>query len=416
MTHSVFTVIAPLSPAGTATIRARLETIAGDPAKNALLPLGELDHLHFASFSIHEDPRGPKLIFESNIDGPAEPYLVAALALADGGLSEVLGCCSGWPADRDAQLRWLLDHLHEAGAYHVGDTGRSLARIRQEASLREAIESFLDAERAKGTLPSGEAGVRKAIQAFVASDPGLAWARSAPARETTGERAMAWTRLVGTGAVAVVAALALLPLTLLGVVALRIKERTDRQAPDKADRARVARLVELEDWPPAVHNHMTSVVPVKSGWLRNGLLRLVLLAIDLLARTVFTKGELGGISSIHFAHWSVIDGGRNLLFVSNYDGSWESYLDDFIEKAHIGLTAVWSNSEGFPRAEWLVRKGATDGRRFKHWARMTMIDDLVWYSAYPELSVHGINDNSTIREELFAPLSSTKVTAWLQLL
>jgi hypothetical protein len=328
----------------------------------------------------------------------------------------VLGCCSGWPAGRHAQLRWLLDHLQPAGAFHVGDTGRSLSRIRQEASLRAAIEMFLDAERAKGTLPSGEAGVRKAIQRFVENDPELGWARSAPARETKEERRMAWARLVGTGAVAVVLALAALPLTVAGVGVLRLKELMDRQGPDRADRARVARLVELEDWPPAVHNHMTSVVAVKAGWLRTGVLRLVLLAINLLARTVFTKGELGGIASIHFAHWSVIDDGRNLLFVSNYDGSWESYLDDFIEKAHVGLTAVWSNSEGFPRAEWLVRKGATDGRRFKHWARMTMIDDLVWYTAYPELSVSGINDNSTIREGLFAPLSSTKVTEWLQLL
>ena len=34
----------------------------------------------------------------------------------------------------------------------------------------------------------------------------------------------------------------------------------------------------------------------------------------------------------------------DLLFLSNYGGSWESYLEDFITKAHTGLTGVWSNT------------------------------------------------------------------------
>ena len=57
----------------------------------------------------------------------------------------------------------------------------------------------------------------------------------------------------------------------------------------------------------------------------------------------------------------MIDNGRRLLFLSNFDGSWENYLDDFIDKASIGLTGVWSNTLKFPRTYFLVLGGASDG-------------------------------------------------------
>jgi hypothetical protein len=417
MSHSVFTVIAALAPGASAHLGPLLDEIGLDPAGNARLPFGSMRQLHFASISIHEDPeRGPKLIFESNVDGPVDSYLQSLLRTVGDGVAEVFRNCPGWPADIRAQHRWLLDHVHQAGAFHVGNTGRSLARVDDEARLRDAIESFLDAAQRAGTLPADAGGVRRAIQAHITSDPTFGWTADVPPRETQTERLTHRVRLGGAIVGAVVAAVGLLPLTVLGAVVLRMKERTDRVADDWADPDRVAQLVAREDVAPHVHNHLTSVVAVRPGMFRTTLLRAVLFALNLLARVVFTKGELGGIPSIHFAHWAVIDDGRTLLFVSNYDGSWESYLGDFVQKAHGGLTAVWSNSDGFPRTEWLLKKGATDGSRFKHWARMTQLEDRVWYSAYPTLSVHGINDNSTIREGLFAPLSTEEVTTWLRLL
>jgi hypothetical protein len=35
------------------------------------------------------------------------------------------------------------------------------------------------------------------------------------------------------------------------------------------------------------------------------------------------------------------------MFLSNFDNSWDSYLDDFIEKAHTGLTLAWGSGVGF---------------------------------------------------------------------
>src|SRR5215203_7527378 len=114
-----------------------------------------------------------------------------------------------------------------------------------------------------------------------------------------------------------------------------------------------------EDLPGHVANHMFSVARV-SRQPRPLVLRLVLAVLDRLARVIFDKGRLGSIGSIHFAHWAVIDDGDHLLFCSNFDGSWESYLDDFIEKAAKGLTAVWSNTDGFPATVGLTGRSARD--------------------------------------------------------
>ena len=72
---------------------------------------------------------------------------------------------------------------------------------------------------------------------------------------------------------------------------------------------------------------------------------------------------------------------KDFVFFSNYGGSWDSYLEDFITKAHEGLTAVWSNTVGFPRTENLFQKGATDGERFKRYARRSMLATPFWFSA-----------------------------------
>ena len=68
-------------------------------------------------------------------------------------------------------------------------------------------------------------------------------------------------------------------------------------------------------------------------------------------------GKLGGIRTIHFARWVALPDGR-LLFFSNYDGSWEAYLGEFVDKASMGLTMIWSNTIWYPQTRLLILEGA----------------------------------------------------------
>jgi hypothetical protein len=143
------------------------------------------------------------------------------------------------------------------------------------------------------------------------------------------------------------------------------------------------------------------------------LLRVVLWGANLLARTS-TNGSLSNIPSIHYAHWALLDGGRRLLFLSNFDGSWESYLDDFIDKASKGLTGIWTNTVGFPRTRLLIYRGATDGVAFKAFARSQQTPTAVWYSAYPDLTVQRIDSQSTLREGLATQPTGAALADWLR--
>jgi len=120
------------------------------------------------------------------------------------------------------------------------------------------------------------------------------------------------------------------------------------------------------------------------------------------------------IGTIHYARWFHLPGTDKLIFLSNFDGSWESYLGDFIDKAAVGLTAVWSNTVDFPRTRFLAFGGAADGPRFREWARAHQCRTDVWYSAYPDLSMPAIDNNSAIRDGLNARLDPEETQSWLR--
>jgi hypothetical protein len=166
-------------------------------------------------------------------------------------------------------------------------------------------------------------------------------------------------------------------------------------------------------------NHLASVTYVKPGILRDGFLRLTLLAIRLLSRFWFNRGRLGGIPTILAARWVLIKdtgGGKRLLFFTNYGGAWESYLNEFIDMgAVIGLNAVWSNTfvkvgntgrgYAFPETEFYLWRGAEAEKPFKAYVRNSQIETIIWYSAYPKLSILNLNSNTDLRQALFKPMA-----------
>lgn len=170
-------------------------------------------------------------------------------------------------------------------------------------------------------------------------------------------------------------------------------------------------------------NHLASITTVKPGIIRGWLLRLALFVINLLSRFWFNRGELGGIPTILSARWVMIDGGRRLLFLDNYGGAWESYLNEFIDLAAVkGLNAIWSNTfvsvddrrYGFPASKFLFWKGAQAEQPFKAYVRQSQVETIVWYGAYPTLSVVNINANTSLRQSLFKPLNYGEIDSTFQ--
>ncbi len=103
---------------------------------------------------------------------------------------------------------------------------------------------------------------------------------------------------------------------------------------------------------------------VKPGRFRLLTLRAVLFGLNFTTRHIFNRGNLSGVKTIHFARWVFLDGKRRMFFASNYDGSMESYMDDFIDKVAWGLNLVFTNGVGYPKTRWLDlrRRQATSSR------------------------------------------------------
>jgi hypothetical protein len=135
---------------------------------------------------------------------------------------------------------------------------------------------------------------------------------------------------------------------------------------------------------------------------------------DYACRHIYNRGTLSGLSTIHFARWVPLDGGRRMFFSSNYDGSLESYMNDFIDKAAWGLNAIFSNGDGFPRTSFLFCGGITDEKAYKRFLPTRQVPSRMWYSAYPNLSTKNIANNAEIRRGLSAPLHGDEVKGWLE--
>ena len=172
-------------------------------------------------------------------------------------------------------------------------------------------------------------------------------------------------------------------------------------------------MFERENQRGYAQNHMISITQRKPGAIRWFTSRLVFWAVGEFATHFYRPGFLSDIGTIHFARWVTAPGSPDVLFFSNYDSSWESYLEDFITRAHAGLTGVWSNSIGFPRAQNLIEGGATDGERFKRYARQSMVPTRFWYSAYPELTTTIIRTNAEIRRGLSGSMTEDEAIRWL---
>ena len=123
------------------------------------------------------------------------------------------------------------------------------------------------------------------------------------------------------------------------------------------------------------------------------------------------------VQTIHFARWVFIDGKTRVVFCSNYDGGHEAYMDDFINKVAWGLNLVFSNGLGWPKTDWLIKRGARREQSFKYYQRRHQLPTQVWYKAYPGLTLLDIRRNQRIREGLQqASVSDDEALEWLKLL
>ena len=86
-------------------------------------------------------------------------------------------------------------------------------------------------------------------------------------------------------------------------------------------------MFERENQRGYAQNHMISVTQRKPGAIRWFTSRLVFWAVTQFASKKDRPGFLSDIGTIHFARWVTAPGSPDIVFFSNYGGSWESCLE-----------------------------------------------------------------------------------------
>ncbi|MBV8885693.1 MAG: hypothetical protein JO235_17085 [Chroococcidiopsidaceae cyanobacterium CP_BM_RX_35] len=433
MTHQVpLTIITKIKPDSMDNLKQLLGMMSEDVELNNIIPFVKFSQVHFARFVILEESRDldnkviqPSLVFSSEIDAPLEGYFNDLVDAIGEGLDQIYSHCEGYPIPgertRQSRLAYLHTHRVEIQAFYVNTVGRTVQQVHREAKLRDQIEDFLDRQQAKQDWLGWDGmRVRQVIRDFVKGERSLNWALT-PVTPSFEWRVGETIHFIAGLLLILVGLLVFLPFSPIYAAILRYKEERDAQQ----DRGRLSsrerdELAIREDH--VVQNQFSAVGLIKPGLFRLTTVRVLLWLVNFTSRHIFNNGNLAGVpmlnldgvDTIHFARWIIIDEGRRVLFMSNYDGSLESYMNDFINKVAWGLNAVFSNGVGYPKTRWLVLDGAKDEQAFKTFLRQHQIVTQVWYTAYPQLTAVNLGNNAQIRASLSRTLNQQETEAWLR--
>jgi hypothetical protein len=148
---------------------------------------------------------------------------------------------------------------------------------------------------------------------------------------------------------------------------------------------------------------MNAVTPMKP-W-KTPILKLFFFILGLIKPL---QKDLKNLSFIHFARWVVV--GRNsfprlsdqqpreelrydyLLFFSNFNGTWNQYIDAFSAVLFKGLDAIWIWSEKYP--------GSRPVTAFKRYISLVQFDTDYYFNVYPHAATNDVKAALRVQDAL----------------
>jgi hypothetical protein len=146
---------------------------------------------------------------------------------------------------------------------------------------------------------------------------------------------------------------------------------------------------------------MNAITPMK--WWKTPILQ----GLFFLARFA-SLSDLKNLSFIHFARWVIVKrnhfpwlGGEQprenltydyMLFFSNFNGTWNQYIDAFSAVLSTGLNAIWLWSQNFP--------GSVPVTAFKRYIALVQFDTDYYYNPYPYATTNDVKAAHRIQATL----------------
>lgn len=149
--------------------------------------------------------------------------------------------------------------------------------------------------------------------------------------------------------------------------------------------------------------NVVTPIPRYQRWVN----RAIFLAVQLKRFAWVLKG-LKTLSLIHYARWAIVAPHQwprleeeqpketlkysYMLFFSNFNGSWEQYIDSFHKTIPNGLNIVWWRNVGFP--------GSVPLAPFHRYINQNQLWTSHYYSAYPLASSNDVKSADTLYDAL----------------
>lgn len=142
---------------------------------------------------------------------------------------------------------------------------------------------------------------------------------------------------------------------------------------------------------------LTVISPQWSTWVNRYIYAVVRCLPDVL-------GKLNGMQIIHFARWVLLPADQwparprrrtrhgYLLFASNFNSTWDVYLDEFSDILALGLDLLWYRGWGF--------KKSVPSTPFKAYIEHNSLDASYFYSATPGHSARDVNNAFLVRRSI----------------
>jgi len=441
--QSAFMICATVRDGQIEILRALLATMNkkiahADPDKNVgladpdnkLVPFSRFGRLHFARFTIIEAktadeireygvtprPWSPTLAFLGDCDGDRDSFLAELVEFAGPGLNTIFSFCVGYPdANSEGLLAWMKTHNIEPAANYVNWLGRTVKQVHEEEALHRRLSAYL-LQIVDEVGRENTRALRQKLLSHVEMEKYAGRLTLTPPEPTP----CVWKirnllHKIGIPLILLFLSPLFLVIAPFFFIRLRQLERSDPELPIRPSREHIKELSVQEDHD--VSNQFNVFGDIKPGLFRLLTFKFLLLLTDYVARHIYNRGFLTRIRTIHFARWVFMDDNRRAFFASNYDGSHESYMDDFINKAGWGLNITFGNAVGYPTTRWLVKDGAERERQFKYTQRRHQLPSEVWYKAYPDLTATDLARNSRIRQGVeIHPSSDAEIREWLSLI
>ncbi|MGZ8295783.1 MAG: hypothetical protein ACXWU4_01295 [Allosphingosinicella sp.] len=402
-----FMIAAPLRAGARPSIDDVLASMAREPGladpDNPILPFSRFQKIHFARLVVLDDRTladrtyFPNLYFPCPVrlallvvcDGSAEAQIDELAEVAGDGLRRLFSHCEDFDNSTDLR-RWLHSNTIRSATFYMNWRGRTVLQSREEAVLHDVLREEL------AGLPAASPGETKRALREAVARRGVKLTPEAPT--SIGQ----WIANLVDLIVVPIIILLMTPLLILLAPLLAIKlRRLEKANPVIAPRRTVELMEELSRFEDHdITNPFGAMGSVQPGLFRRWVASYLLWLIDWAARHITTRGKLARVRTIHCARWIFVDDKKRMYFASEYDGSHEAYMDDFVNKVAFGLNLSFSHAIGVPKTRWLLWGGASRESDWKNFLRRHELPTPVWYKAYPGLTCQDLARNERLRKGL----------------